>query len=60
MAVNLGAPWWVIVAPSTINWLIVNFSGVPFQKKKTEDQDFNNYVNSTNAIIPNFFKGQFK
>ena len=57
MALCLGAPWWSIVSPALINWLIVNFSGVPFHKKKSEDQQFNNYVESTNAIIPNFFKG---
>ena len=57
MALHIGAPWWVVVSPITINWLIVNFSGVPFHKKKSDDQNFNNYLNSTNAVIPNFFKG---
>jgi len=56
MSISKGAPWWGVVSPLTINFLIIKFSGVPFHQKITDDDGFNSYVKTTNAVCPNFLK----
>ena len=55
-SVSLGSPWWVLFSPLILNTLIYTFSGVPFHKRSSDDSGFNDWVQNTNAIIPNFFK----
>lgn len=52
-----GTPWWLIIGPITITFLIRFVSGVPMLEKKYQgNKEFAAYAKKTNAFIPWFPK----
>lgn len=51
------APWWTVLGPISISYLIIFFSGIPMlEKKKIHNADYQEYKKETSAFIPWFVK----
>ena len=55
ISVNNPSNWWTIFSPLLINLLILKVSGVPFHRSETNDEAYNVYLKTKNALIPNIF-----
>ena len=55
ISLNNFSNWWTIFSPILINVLILKVSGVPFHLKKTDDEKYNQYLKTKNALIPSIF-----
>jgi steroid 5-alpha reductase family enzyme len=54
MALAAGAPYWMILSPALMTWLLVKFSGVPLLESdlKARRPDYLAYIESTSSFIP--------
>lgn len=60
MALAIGAPWWVVVSPIVMTYLLRFVSGVPMLEKRMQRYpEFEEYAKQTNIFIP-WFKKEVK
>ncbi len=56
-AVSSGSPWWTVIGPLTISFLILRVSGIPMLEKKMDlNPEFVLYKQRTNKFFPWFPK----
>lgn len=53
--------WLILLSPLTISWLLIRVSGVPMLERKYKNNPaYQEYIQNTNALLPNFFSRKGK
>ena len=53
MALSVGAPWWLVISPATITYLLLFVSGVPMLERAFENHpEWSEYARRTSKFIP--------